>query len=71
MALQLMNNVGIVVESLDAAVDFFTELGLTLEGRATIEGDWAGRVTELSFQRECLRGIACLAATVLAAALVA
>ena len=46
-----MDNVGIVVESLDAAVSFFTELGLTLEGRATIEGDWAGRVTGLDPQR--------------------
>ena len=40
-----MDNVGIVVESLDAAVSFFAELGLELEGRATIEGDWAERVT--------------------------
>src|SRR4051812_19814582 len=42
-----MDNVGIVVESLDAAVSFFAELGLELEGRATIEGDWAERVTGL------------------------
>ena len=42
-----MDNVGIVVESLDAAIDFFAELGLELEGRATIEGDWAERVTGL------------------------
>jgi catechol 2,3-dioxygenase-like lactoylglutathione lyase family enzyme len=42
-----MDNVGIVVESLDAAVAFFAELGLELEGRATIEGDWAERVTGL------------------------
>ena len=42
-----MDNVGIVVESLDAAIAFFTELGLELEGRATIEGDWAERVTGL------------------------
>jgi catechol 2,3-dioxygenase-like lactoylglutathione lyase family enzyme len=42
-----MDNVGIVVESLDAAISFFTELGLKLEGRATIEGDWAERVTGL------------------------
>jgi catechol 2,3-dioxygenase-like lactoylglutathione lyase family enzyme len=42
-----MDNVGIVVESLDAAISFFTELGLELEGRATIEGDWAERVTGL------------------------
>jgi len=46
-----MDNVGIVVESLDAAIDFFTELGLRLEGRATIEGEWAGRVTGLHDQR--------------------
>ena len=46
-----MDNVGIVVESLDAAIAFFTELGLDLEGRATIDGDWAGRVTGLRGQR--------------------
>src|SRR4026209_2616223 len=46
-----MDNVGIVVESLDAAVSFFTELGLELEGRATVEGEWAGRVTGLGDQR--------------------
>ncbi len=46
-----MDNVGIVVESLDEAVSFFTDLGLTLEGRATIEGEWAGRVTGLRGQR--------------------
>ncbi len=40
-----MDNVGIVVENLDKAISFFTELGLKLEGRATIEGEWAGRVT--------------------------
>ena len=45
-----MDNVGIVVESLDNAVTFFQELGLTLEGRATIEGEWAGRVTGLGNQ---------------------
>lgn len=45
-----MDNVGIAVESLDAAVAFFTELGLTLEGRAMVEGDWAGRVTGLKDQ---------------------
>jgi catechol 2,3-dioxygenase-like lactoylglutathione lyase family enzyme len=42
-----MDNVGIVVESLDAAISFFAELGLELEGRATIAGDWAERVTGL------------------------
>jgi catechol 2,3-dioxygenase-like lactoylglutathione lyase family enzyme len=51
MALQRMDNVGIVVESLDAAVAFFEELGLELEGRFTIEGDWSGRVTGLRDQR--------------------
>jgi catechol 2,3-dioxygenase-like lactoylglutathione lyase family enzyme len=40
-----------VVESLDVAVSFFTELGLKLEGRATVEGEWAGRVTGLGNQR--------------------
>ena len=51
MAVERMDNVGIVVESLDAAISFFSELGLKLEGRATIEGDWAGRVTGLGSQR--------------------
>jgi len=46
-----MDNVGIVVESLDKAISFFTEIGLKLEGRATIEGEWAGRVTGLESQR--------------------
>ena len=45
-----MDNVGIVVESLDDTIAFFTELGLKLEGRATIEGEWAGRVTGLGNQ---------------------
>src|SRR4051812_4134326 len=45
-----MDNVGIVVESLDDAIAFFTELGLELEGRATIDGEWAGRVTGLHGQ---------------------
>jgi catechol 2,3-dioxygenase-like lactoylglutathione lyase family enzyme len=45
-----MDNIGIVVESLDNAIAFFTELGLTLEGRATVEGEWAGRVTGLGSQ---------------------
>ncbi len=45
-----MDNVSIVVESLDDAISFFTEIGLKLEGRATIEGDWAGRVTGLGSQ---------------------
>ncbi len=47
MTLKRMDNVGIVVESLDVAISFFAELGLKLEGRATIEGDWAERVTGL------------------------
>jgi catechol 2,3-dioxygenase-like lactoylglutathione lyase family enzyme len=51
VTLQRMDNVGIVVESLDAAISFFAELGLELEGRATIEGEWAGRVTGLGDQR--------------------
>ena len=51
MALKRMDNVGIVVEDLGAAIDFFRELGLELEGRATIEGEWAGRVTGLGDQR--------------------
>src|SRR3954447_17388605 len=45
-----MNNVGIVVESLDNAISFFTEIGLTLEGRMMVEGEWAGRVTGLGNQ---------------------
>jgi catechol 2,3-dioxygenase-like lactoylglutathione lyase family enzyme len=51
MALKRMDNVGIVVEDLEGAVEFFQELGLELEGRATIEGEWAGRVTGLGDQR--------------------
>ena len=50
MTLRRMDNVGIVVESLDAAISFFTELGMQLEGRAMIEGEWAGRVTGLGDQ---------------------
>ena len=50
MTLKRMDNVGIVVESLDAVIPFFVELGLRLEGRATIEGEWAGRVTGLGSQ---------------------
>jgi catechol 2,3-dioxygenase-like lactoylglutathione lyase family enzyme len=46
-----MDNIGIVVENLDAAIEFFTELGLELEGRAPIEGDWAGDVTGLCDMR--------------------
>ena len=50
MAVRRMDNVGIVVEDLGATIDFFLELGLELEGRATIEGEWAGRVTGLGDQ---------------------
>ena len=46
-----MDNVSIVVENLDAAIVFFTELGLALEGRMPVEGDWAGRVTGVRDQR--------------------
>lgn len=49
--LPILHNTGIVVESLDEAVSFFTELGLTLEGRGMVEGEWAGRVTGLGNQR--------------------
>jgi len=49
--LKRMDNVGIVVESLDAAIVFFSELGMKLEGRAMIEGEWAGRITGLESQR--------------------
>lgn len=45
-----LNNIGIVVESIDNAISFFKELGLTLEGRKVVEGDWAGRVTGLGNQ---------------------
>jgi hypothetical protein len=45
-----MNNMGIVVESLDNAISFFAEIGLKLEGRAMVEGEWAGRVTGLGNQ---------------------
>jgi catechol 2,3-dioxygenase-like lactoylglutathione lyase family enzyme len=50
MAIKRMDNVGIVVEDLDATVDFFRELGLELEGTGDIEGEWAGRVTGLGDQ---------------------
>lgn len=45
-----MDNVGIVVESLNDAISFFEEIGLKLEGRAIVEGEWAGRVTGLGSQ---------------------
>ncbi|HEX7054330.1 MAG TPA: VOC family protein [Burkholderiales bacterium] len=51
MTVRRMDNVGIVVEDLDAAIGFFTELGLALEGRMRVEGEWAGRVTGLRGQR--------------------
>jgi catechol 2,3-dioxygenase-like lactoylglutathione lyase family enzyme len=51
MALKRMDNVGIVVEDLGGAIDFFRELGLDLEGRAMIEGEWAGRITGLPGQQ--------------------
>ena len=51
MTVKRLDNVGIVVDDLDAAVTFFEELGLSLEGRTTIEGEWAGRVTGLGDQR--------------------
>ena len=46
-----MDNVGIVVQSLDDAISFFTEIGLILEGRTMVEGEWAGRVTGLGNQQ--------------------
>jgi len=51
MTVKRMDNVGIVVKDLDAAIGFFTELGLTLEGRMPIDGEWAGRVTGVRGQR--------------------
>ena len=51
MALKRMDNLGIVVEDLDATIEFLRELGLELEGRAMVEGEWAGRVTGLGDQR--------------------
>ncbi|TIL56797.1 MAG: VOC family protein [Mesorhizobium sp.] len=51
MAVKRMDNVGIVVEDLEETIDFFHELGLELEGRGTIEGEWAGRVTGLGDQQ--------------------
>ncbi len=50
MALKRMDNVGIVVEDLALAIDFFRELGLELEGQGAVEGEWAGRVTGLGDQ---------------------
>jgi catechol 2,3-dioxygenase-like lactoylglutathione lyase family enzyme len=50
MTVKRMDNIGIVVDDLDETIDFFRALGLELEGRATIEGEWAGRVTGLGDQ---------------------
>ncbi len=51
MALKRLDNMGIVVEDLEGTIEFFRELGLELEGRAVVEGEWAGRVTGLGDQR--------------------
>ena len=51
MTVQRLDNVGIVVDDLPATIAFFRELGLELEGQATIDGEWAGRVTGLGDQR--------------------
>jgi catechol 2,3-dioxygenase-like lactoylglutathione lyase family enzyme len=51
MTVKRMDNVGIVVQDLDAAIEFFIELGLTLEGRMPVDGEWAGRVTGVRGQR--------------------
>ena len=51
MTVKRMDNVGIVVDDLEATIEFFRELGLDLEGRAMVEGEWAGRVTGLGDQR--------------------
>ena len=51
MAVRRMDNIGIVVDDIEASISFFRELGLDLEGQATVEGEWAGRVTGLSDQQ--------------------
>ena len=51
MSVKRMDNVGIVVENLDASIEFFLELGLALEGRMRVDGEWAGRVTGVRDQR--------------------
>lgn len=51
MAVKRMDNVGIVVDDLDETIDFFRELGLELEGRTMVEGEWAGRITGLGDQK--------------------
>jgi catechol 2,3-dioxygenase-like lactoylglutathione lyase family enzyme len=50
MALKRMDNVGVVIDDLEATIAFFCELGLDLEGRAMVEGEWAGRITGLGDQ---------------------
>ena len=57
MTLERMDNVGIMVESLDAAISFFTERGLKLEGRSMIEGEWAGRTTGWREARQAPRTV--------------
>jgi catechol 2,3-dioxygenase-like lactoylglutathione lyase family enzyme len=51
VTVERMDNIGVVVEDLAATIEFFRELGLELEGRAIVEGEWAGRVTGLGDQR--------------------
>ncbi|MCC6534744.1 MAG: VOC family protein [Burkholderiales bacterium] len=51
MTVSRMDNVGIVVDDIDSTIEFFTELGLRLEGRTLVEGEWAGRITGLGTQR--------------------
>jgi catechol 2,3-dioxygenase-like lactoylglutathione lyase family enzyme len=51
VVLKRMDNIGIVVEDLGPAIEFFRELGLELEGRGLVEGEWAGRITGLGDQR--------------------
>jgi catechol 2,3-dioxygenase-like lactoylglutathione lyase family enzyme len=51
VAVRRLDNIGIVVEDLDETIEFFRDLGLELQGRALVEGDWAGRVTGLGDQR--------------------
>lgn len=51
MAVNRLDNIGIVVEDLDATIEFFVELGLVLEGRTLVEGEWSGRVTGVHGQR--------------------
>ena len=55
MALKRTDNVGIVVENLAEPIDFFRELGLELEGQATVEGEWAGRDAMTTARRSLMR----------------